>query len=93
MSAFKGDQNYSAHYYDSPPDVESDKWFESSDEEEPLVRGVTARWVLQYQDALDELYGEFLRVGKALFGSAFHQTGTYGSFTRYVYSAIQPSVN
>ena len=48
------------------------------------------QWQTEHADTLDELYSVYKDVGTRLFGHAFNQFGTYGDFTQYVYSKLQP---
>jgi hypothetical protein len=51
---------------------------------------VRADWVVTNVDAIGELYAVFLRVGRDLFGSAFHQNGRVDDLARFVFKFMQP---
>ena len=88
MASFKGDQRYTdridddAHY--SPC---SD---EHSSGDEARVRSA---WTRDYFDQLSELYADYLRAGRHMFGGSFHQLGGIAEFGDFVFRYMQPGCN
>ena len=66
----------------------------SADEDEDELPQTMARdraqWVVDNQDALEELYRAFKEAGQHLFGRAFFQCGNITSFAHFVYKNTMP---
>lgn len=81
---------------DLPSDTEDDdaSYRESSaDEDDELPESMArdrAQWVVDNQDALEELYAAYKDVGVQLFGRAFFQCGTITPFAHFVYKHTTP---
>ena len=65
--------------------------YDTDDDDLPMTLGrVRADWVVTNVDAIGELYAVFLRVGRDLFGSAFHQNGRVDYLAKFVFKFMQP---
>jgi hypothetical protein len=64
---------------------------EDSDDSLPATMGRDrAQWTVDNYGAIEELYRDFLVIGKQLFGNAFHQCGNVTAFSRYIYKHTTP---
>ena len=61
----------------------------SSSEPPPLTRQ-RGLWQTEYIDEVELLYESYLEVGRAIFGGAFHQTGSLADFANFVFRHMQP---
>jgi hypothetical protein len=86
---------YEASDLPSDDDFDPDYLEESADDDElpPTLGRDRADWVVEYTDALEELYGAFLDTGRQLFGNAFFQTGGITEFSHFCYRYTQPGMN
>ena len=60
----------------------------SADEDDELPKSMArdrAQWVVDNQDALQELYAAYRATGTQLFGNAFNQCGNITCFAHFVY--------
>jgi hypothetical protein len=80
-----------------PEDVFSDddaSYRESSadsDDDLPMTMARDrAQWVVDNQDAVEDLYRAFKETGKQLFGEAFFQCGNITPFAHFVYKYTMP---
>lgn len=89
MSSFKADQRYTNQYdeHHSTPDTSS------SDELDDLPRQlfcVRKSWLGENEEALEQLYMDYVTLGTKVFGSAFHQLGDFTHFIKFVFKYMQP---
>ena len=83
---------------DLPEDWSSDEcdpdYRESSaDEDDELPRSMArdrAQWVVDNQEAIEEVYRLFKENGMQAFGRAFYQTGNVTAFAHFVYRYTTP---
>ena len=73
---------------DYDPDYVED---DSSEDDLPPTRGRDrAQWVVDNQEAVEELYRAFQEVGRQLFGEAFFQIGDVTKFAHFIYTHTTP---
>ena len=68
----------------------------SADEEDELPESMArdrAAWIIDNQDAIEELWATFKQTGTALFGRAFFQCGNITPFAHLVYKYTMPGAD
>ena len=78
---------------DLPSDDDASYRESSADEDDELPESMArdrAQWVVDNQDALEELYAAYKDVGAQLFGRAFFQCGSITPFAHFVYKHTTP---
>ena len=74
--------------YDNDEYFDDEEEEECSTEEEEIPRNMHAfrkHWYGEHEDAIDELYHEFLKLGNKILGGAFYQLGDITHFTRFIF--------
>jgi len=82
-------RNLPDDYSDDDPDYRES----SADEDDDLPLSMArdrAQWVVDNQDAVEELYRQFKDCGYQLFGRAFFQCGNITPFAHFVYKHTTP---
>ena len=92
MACFKADSRYTAHVDDAPDDSHScDEHFDDHMVHIPThMKHVFSTWKRDNWDALEPLFLAYMKHGRAVFGGAFHQTGTIETFANFVFKYMQP---
>ena len=76
--------------FSDDPDYREDSADEEDDELPPSMARDRAQWVVDNQDAVEELYRAFKEAGVTLFGGAFFQCGNITPFAHFVYKYTMP---
>jgi hypothetical protein len=96
MSSFKADSYFKPYAGDEfDPDYRESSE-EDSTESDTLpfnVKRERAQWIVDNQEALEELFQCFKRDGQAIFGRAFYQLGDINQFVKFVFKTIVPGGN
>ena len=80
---------------DSDDDYDPD-YRETDSEDDELPRSMQrdrAQWIVDNQDALEDLYRNFKETGQSCFGRAFFQTGNITSFANFLYRFTTPGAD
>tara|TARA_B100000780_G_scaffold250088_1_gene196099 strand:+ start:255 stop:539 length:285 start_codon:yes stop_codon:yes gene_type:complete len=94
MASFKADSRYTRRVdvEDAQSDSHSDEYSDLEEIPKHMLREQKL-WARLYEEELDELFGTYVRIGRTIFGSSFHQTGTQWDFTNFVFKYLQPGAN
>tara|TARA_B100000683_G_scaffold275359_1_gene325846 strand:+ start:1115 stop:1405 length:291 start_codon:yes stop_codon:yes gene_type:complete len=89
MASFKGDGRYSGRHCNEDDAPSSSD--ESDEENVPRhLLHIRKHWKRHYEEDIEAAFHAYLRVGRALFGGAFHQLGTSEHFANFVFKYMQP---
>ena len=84
MSCFKGDQRYTRR------DDDTYDWAEEGSDEEWDAHLDYEAWASDNEEAVLRVYDQLLQAGKAEFGVAFFQCGSFAIFKDFVYRFTNP---
>ena len=66
---------------------------DSEDDELPMsMQRDRAQWIVDNQEALEDLYRDFKEKGRYVLGASFLQTGNITSFCNFIYRFTTPGV-